>query len=620
MGVPAPTLSPLRGAARAPLDLKERAVIASDKWIRKMAKEHGMITPFVEKMVTTGKVSYGLSSYGYDVRVGKKFKIFHNLNSTLVDPKAFDPRSFVDHEGDCIIPPNSFVLAETMERFRMPRSSLAVCVGKCVTGDTRVLDGLTGEYLPIREFAGHRRTVGLDGWRPRSLEVSDFIPQGRKPVFELRTRTGLRIRATANHPFRQLEGWTALEDLRPGDRIAAARRLPCFGRTTLADWEAALLGFMLSDGQCEAPGSSPTFTSSDPILVEAFCDSVREGLACEIGHNGHLGYRIVNHRGRGGIPERNRATEWLESHGIACKAAGKFVPQAIFRARREGTARFLQALFAGDGCAYRSGDGLYLEYHSMSRRLIEDVHHLLLRFGIVSLMRERVTHLGTIAHRVQITDRDMIARFVEEIGFWPRSKKQQALEALVPALCSQGRRRSNFDTLPKSAWRLARSAVRDAGLRPEDAGIRFGDKQSLGMSDASTVALATRDEELSALTQDGPLWDTVESIRPAGEEEVYDLTVPGASNFFANGLFVHNSTYARCGIIVNVTPIEPEWEGVITIEISNTTPLPAKIYAEEGIAQLLFFLGDQVCETSYADRKGKYQNQAGLTLPKIMGI
>ena len=105
-------------------------MIASDKWIRKMAQEQGMITPFVEKMVTTGKVSFGLSSYGYDVRVGRKFKIFHNLNSTLVDPKAFDPRSFMDHEGDCIIPPNSFVLAETVERFKMPRNALAVCVGK----------------------------------------------------------------------------------------------------------------------------------------------------------------------------------------------------------------------------------------------------------------------------------------------------------------------------------------------------------------------------------------------------------------------------------------------------------------------------------------------------------
>ncbi len=79
------------------------------------------------------------------------------------------------------------------------------------------------------------------------------------------------------------------------------------------------------------------------------------------------------------------------------------------------------------------------------------------------------------------------------------------------------------------------------------------------------------------------------------------------------------STYARCGIIVNVTPLEPEWRGKITIEISNTTPLPAKIYANEGIAQILFFRAEAVCHTSYADKKGKYQNQKGLTLPFVVG-
>jgi dCTP deaminase len=80
---------------------------------------------------------------------------------------------------------------------------------------------------------------------------------------------------------------------------------------------------------------------------------------------------------------------------------------------------------------------------------------------------------------------------------------------------------------------------------------------------------------------------------------------------------VGKSTYARCGIIVNVTPFEPEWEGYVTLEISNTTPLPAKIYANEGIAQVLFFEGDEVCDTSYADKKGKYQNQQGILLPKL---
>ena len=77
------------------------------------------------------------------------------------------------------------------------------------------------------------------------------------------------------------------------------------------------------------------------------------------------------------------------------------------------------------------------------------------------------------------------------------------------------------------------------------------------------------------------------------------------------------STYARCGIIVNVTPFEPEWEGYVTLEISNTTPLPARIYAHEGIAQVLFFQADEVCEVSYADKKGKYQKQEAIVLPKL---
>jgi deoxycytidine triphosphate deaminase len=114
----------------------------------------------------------------------------------------------------------------------------------------------------------------------------------------------------------------------------------------------------------------------------------------------------------------------------------------------------------------------------------------------------------------------------------------------------------------------------------------------------------------------GPVWDVVAQIESVGEEEVFDISVPNLHNFLANDLVVHNSTYARCGIIVNVTPLEPEWEGHVTLEFSNTTPLPAKIYANEGVAQMLFFESDEICETSYKDRGGKYQGQRGVTLPK----
>ena len=106
--------------------------VKSDRWIRKMAKEHGMIDPFVDTQVAQGIISYGLSSYGYDIRVGREFKLFTNINGAVVDPKQFDQKSFVDIVTDthCTIPPNSFALARTVEYFKIPRSVITICLGK----------------------------------------------------------------------------------------------------------------------------------------------------------------------------------------------------------------------------------------------------------------------------------------------------------------------------------------------------------------------------------------------------------------------------------------------------------------------------------------------------------
>jgi dCTP deaminase len=102
-----------------------------DRWIRQMALEHKMIEPFEESQVRQGVISYGTSSYGYDIRVANEYKIFTNVFSAVVDPKNFDPRSMVDYEGDiCVIPPNSFALARTIEYFRIPRNVLTICLGK----------------------------------------------------------------------------------------------------------------------------------------------------------------------------------------------------------------------------------------------------------------------------------------------------------------------------------------------------------------------------------------------------------------------------------------------------------------------------------------------------------
>ena len=105
--------------------------IKPDNWIKKMALDHQMIEPFVDEQMRAGVISYGVSSYGYDIRVADDFKVFTNVYNTVVDPKNFDPKSFVDIKADvCVIPPNSFALARTIEYFRIPRNVLTVCLGK----------------------------------------------------------------------------------------------------------------------------------------------------------------------------------------------------------------------------------------------------------------------------------------------------------------------------------------------------------------------------------------------------------------------------------------------------------------------------------------------------------
>src|ERR1700724_3262367 len=116
-------------AARIPQEA--RMSVKPDRWIRKMALEHKMIEPFEDRQVRDGVISYGVSSYGYDIRVADEFRIFTNVNSTIVDPKHFDSRSLVEFKGaECLVPPNSFALGRSVEYFRIPRNVLTICLGK----------------------------------------------------------------------------------------------------------------------------------------------------------------------------------------------------------------------------------------------------------------------------------------------------------------------------------------------------------------------------------------------------------------------------------------------------------------------------------------------------------
>jgi deoxycytidine triphosphate deaminase len=379
-----------------------------------MALEHGMIEPFVEGQVRHGVVSYGLSSYGYDIRIADEFKIFTNVNSAIIDPKQFDPRSFVDLKADvCIIPPNSFVLGRTVEYFRIPRNVLCVCLGKstyarCFRGDTRValVDGTapTLEEMAVRHQNGEMfwgYSIGENGRIIVSLlDAPRYV--GNDSLLNITLDNDQTIACTPDHKFMLRDGrMVEAQHLRPNDSLM-------------------------------------------PLYRELF-------------RGYEMVYQLIN-------------GHWHPTH-----------------------------------------------------RLADEV-------------------------------------------------KQRTLGAPQPIITG-------------------------ANLAP-----RHADWSDLILPASGAFAHAAAVNHKIVKIEELP-----------GTHDVYCLTVPEAGNFALEaGVFVSN-----CGLIANVTPFEPGWEGYVTLEISNTTPLPAKIYANEGIAQVLFFEGDEAPITAYNDRAGKYQGQTGVTLPKI---
>jgi deoxycytidine triphosphate deaminase len=498
--------------------------IKSDRWIRRMAAAQGMIEPFSAQQVRMADghkiVSYGTSSYGYDVRCAEEFKIFTNINSTIVDPKAFDEKSFVDFKGPvCIIPPNSFALARTVEFFRIPRSVLTICLGKstyarCFRGDTRValVDGTapTLEEMAKRHESGELfwgYSIGQNGRLIVSLlDAPRFI--GRDSLLEVELDNGERIHATPDHLFMKRDGRMApANTLRPGD-----------------------------------------------ALMPLYRDLVR---GYELVYQPIDGYLCATHR---------LADEWNLRHKFYDKVPGTHRHHLDFD-RRNNRPTNIARLEASEHIRLHNADTYGEDFDRKEHGS-----------AISAALMERAADPQWRDHFSRVQSR----RATE---FWQADQYEHIRRAHRRAMVqrySDPAERARHSRLMVKAW-----AADNGTRRSSQAEIARGTP-------------AYRNHKVVAVRE------------IAGDHDVYCLTVPEAGNFaLQGGIFVQN-----CGIIVNVTPLEPEWEGHVTLEFSNTTPLPAKIYANEGVAQMLFFESDEICETSYADRGGKYQGQRGVTLPK----
>jgi dCTP deaminase len=555
-----------------------------DHWIRKMALEHGMIEPFVDRQVRQGVISYGVSSYGYDVRVADEFKIFTNVFSAVVDPKQFDTRSMVDFKGDiCVIPPNSFVLAKTMEYFRIPRSVLTICLGKstyarCFTGDTRV--ALVDGTAPTLEEMARRSEDGELFWGysvgplgriiVTLLDAPRFI--GTEPVIEVDLDNGQTIRCTPDHRFVTRDGqMVQADDLRPGRSLMPLYRQAARGYEMV---------FQPVDGHLY-----PTHRLADEW-------NIRAGLYTDIPgtHRHHQDCDRRNNR-----PwniTRMGAEEHIRLHNIETFGP-EFDPDEHSQAIREALARLAK-------------DPNWAQHYSDVQR------ERTLRFWSEEEYAEKRQALIDERRNPSDERREAHRRATIERYLDPSERLRQS-ELMKKAWENDADRRIRQAEIARHI-RLREEITPDSVRKAlDETGSIRGAARLLGCDRSvfrrfPDVLHAFRGQSKAA---DNHKVTSVRSL--SGTHDVYCLTVPEAGNFALEaGVFVSN-----CGLIVNVTPFEPEWEGYVTLEISNTTPLPARIYANEGIAQVLFFEADEPCEVSYADKKGKYQHQQTIILPKI---
>ncbi len=427
-------------------------------------------------------------------------------------------------------------------------------MGKCGSAQSLIYDPQSGSRKRLGELF-EEYTRGEEIWvaslgpdlKMKPARVAAIESNGRKPIFRLTTRLGRWTEATSNHPVLTSSGWQELGEVKAGARIAVPRKLPRPSRqTALPDQEVVLLGALISDGALSQRTPRFCFGADSKVLETVEKAVVAYGARIRVSGSRTHGNGLIS-RGRGA--RSNPVTEMLESHGLmGLRSAEKFVPDAIFGLDDEQIARFLGVMYACDGHVYCSERLAQIGYTTISERLAHDVQHLLLRLGIVATIRplKRPVYDGTgkVAREVRITSQESLRRFCDLITVVGKEEQQQKiLERLAEAP-----RSTNTDTLPVGIWDdilLAKGErswadVSEVTGRPRNHNWHVGARcPSRGL--VAELATATVSSTLEELCDSDVWWDEVESVEYVGEEETYDLDVPGLRNFVADDIVVHNS-------------------------------------------------------------------------------
>ncbi len=440
----------------------------------------------------------------------------------------------------------------------------------CLAGDTLITMADTGARVSIRTLAGK------SGFKILSLNeqtlkiepavVSNAFSTGAKKVFSLRTRLGRTIRATGNHKFRLLNTWQRLDKLNVGDRIALPRKLLSGSGSSVSEAEASLLGLLIGDG-CTLPRHAIQYTTQEVDLAE-----IAAGLATSI-----FGERIrprinrertwyqvylaaAQHLTHG---KSNPIAQWLRTlSAFGLRSYEKFIPAEMFEQPINITSAFLRHLWATDGCI-RPGTAASrypaIYYASSSETLAQDVQSLLVRHGINAVVRSvDQGKKGRTQFHVAITGHEEVMSFARSIGA-VGAYKTLALAECVQQIQTQ-QANTNRDVIPSNIWRSnVVPAMQQHGITSRQLQNLLGHeycgtslyKQNVSRERLGRVALAVQnDEYLMDLANSDVYWDEIVSIEPAGTEDVYDLTVPGFSNFVANDIISHNSIEQDADVVM----------------------------------------------------------------------
>ncbi|MBA4123160.1 MAG: replicative DNA helicase [Acidobacteria bacterium] len=451
-------------------------------------------------------------------------------------------------------------------------------MGKCLMAKSLVVleDGSVTTIEEIYQRKSAKLLTLKEDYKFKQTEASNFINDGIKPVFRVTTRLGRQIETTITHPYLTINGWQKLEELKVGNKIAVPRILNVFGQDEWRECEVKILGYLLGDGCLTR--TQTTFIVGKKALQADFEEAISEfgGIETVVQASAnrtlYLGVRKM--------PEnknyRNPLTIWLKNLGVnGCNSHTKFIPKEVFTLKKELVAIVLNRLFSTDGWASVLASGqVQLGYASVSEKMIRQVQHLLLRFGVIAKLKKRAIKYKEgrkTAWQIDITDALSIKTFIREIGIFG---KEAVLKLALEKLENQNYQ-TNGDLIPIEIWESISeskgaeswvSLARCAELKGHT-NIHVG-KRAPSRRRLVNLATALENETLQNLAKSEVYWDEIVSIQYAGEKQVYDLTIPETHNFVANDICVHNT--ALCLTLAqNAAIIEKAVVAIFSLEMSK---------------------------------------------------